>query len=63
MERRGLAVNEQQLRGEESRLSTVKETITEDWEEGYFVLEEGKKVQLPEKLSDLRLKLYRKAKQ
>lgn len=67
MEQRSLAVNEQQLKDEESRLSMLKETsektITGDWEEGYFVLEEGKKIRLPERLSELRLKLYQKAKQ
>jgi len=60
-------VNEQRLKDEESRLSFLGEisekAITENWEEEYFVLEEGKKVRLPERLSLLRLKLYQKAKQ
>ena len=69
MERRGLTVNEQQSKDEENRLSNqsanrrMEKTITEDWEAEYFALEEGKKVRLPERLSELRLKLYRKAKQ
>ncbi len=60
-------MNEQRLKDEESRLSFLGEisekAITENWEEEYFVLEEGKKVRLPERLSLLRLKLYQKAKQ
>ena len=60
-------MNEQQLKDEENRLTnleeTSEETITEDWEAEYLTLEKGKKVRLPERLSELRLKLYRKAKQ
>lgn len=61
MERRGFAVNVQKSRKEESRLSG--KTTTGNWEADYIILEKGKRIQLPEKLSDLRLKLYRKAKQ
>jgi RNA-directed DNA polymerase len=46
---------------EESRLS--EKTTTESWEAGHVTLEKGRRVRLPEKLSELRLKLYRKAKQ
>lgn len=40
-----------------------EKTTTENWEAAYITLEKGKRVRLPEKLSELRLKLYRKAKQ
>ena len=61
MERRGFTVNVQELKEEECRLS--EETTTENWAAEYVTLEKGKRIHLPEKLSDLRLKLYRKAKQ
>lgn len=61
MERRGFAVNVQRSKQKESRLS--EKTTTGNWEAEYITLEKGKRIQLPEKHSDLRLKLYRKAKQ
>jgi RNA-directed DNA polymerase len=62
MEPRGFTVKVRQSEEEENRLSE-KQTITENWEAEYVTLEKGKRVRLPEKLSLLRLKLYRKAKQ
>ena len=41
----------------------MSKTTTETWEAEYVTLEKGKRIRLPEKLSDLRRKLYRKAKQ
>jgi len=41
----------------------LSKTTTETWEAEYVTLEKGKRIRLPEKLSDLRRKLYRKAKQ
>jgi RNA-directed DNA polymerase len=61
MERRGFAVNVHQSKEEENRLS--EKTTTENWESEYFHFEEGKRIRLPAKLSELRLKLYQKAKQ
>lgn len=55
-------MNVQQSKEEESRLSS-EWTNTEDWEAEYVNLDKGKRIRLPEKLSELRLKLYRKAKQ
>ena len=40
-----------------------KSATTESWEAEYMTLEKGKRIRLPERLSDLRRKLYRKAKQ
>lgn len=55
-------MNVRQREEEENRLSE-KQTITENWEAEYVTLEKGKRIRVPEKLSLLRLKLYRKAKQ
>jgi hypothetical protein len=62
MEPRSFTVNVRQREEEENRLSE-KQTITGNWEAEYVTLEQGKRIRLPEKLSLLRLKLYRKAKQ
>lgn len=61
MERRGFTVNVREFKKKENRLSN--KTTTENWEAEYVTLDKGKRVHLPEKVSDLRLKLYRKAKQ
>jgi RNA-directed DNA polymerase len=61
MERRGFTVNEQKSKEEENRLS--EKATTGSWEAEYVTLEKGKRIRLPERLSELRLKLYRKAKQ
>ena len=53
-------MNVQSSKEKENRLS---KTTTETWEAEYVTLEKGKRIRLPEKLSDLRRKLYRKAKQ
>ena len=54
-------MNAQPSKEEESRLS--EKTRTENWEAEYVILEKGKRIRLPEQLSELRRKLYRKAKQ
>jgi RNA-directed DNA polymerase len=53
----------QQFKDEESRLSEQKKTTTENWIAENVCLEQGKRKKLPEKLTRLRQKLYRKAKQ
>jgi len=62
MERRGFTVNVFLSREEETRLSS-KKTTTGSWSADYAYLANGSRKRLPEKLSTLRQKLYRKAKQ
>ena len=62
VERRGLTGSVLQTRGRESRLS-VENSTTEELEQMIARLEKSKRVKIPEKLSNLRAKLCRKAKQ
>ena len=62
VERRGLTVSMLQTRREENRLNGRRST-TEEPEEMVRRLEESKRVKIPERLSSLRAKLGRKAKQ